>query len=171
MYLPVEIGDAIEVDETVCEVETQKTALPVRSDVAGKLHKYLVEDGDTVVPGQKLFEVAVGEAGSSSSESKVEAPAPAKTEAPTEKPAEPAPQQEAAKATPPSTAFPPAGPTASKPVPKAAPPPPKVAAPSATTSSTDKPMEGRTEHRVRMTRMRQTIASRLKDAQNTVCFY
>ena len=52
-------GDSVGVDEVICEVETDKTSVPVPSPVAGKLEKLLVEDGSTVKPGMKLAEIKV----------------------------------------------------------------------------------------------------------------
>ena len=52
-------GDGVAVDEVICEVETDKTSVPVPSPVAGTLAKLLVEDGSTVKPGMKLAEITV----------------------------------------------------------------------------------------------------------------
>merc|ERR1719259_882702 len=57
------VGDAVAVDEVVCEVETDKTSVPVPSPVAGKITELLVEDGSTVKPGMPLVVVEVGAAG------------------------------------------------------------------------------------------------------------
>ncbi len=54
-------GDAVAQDEVICEVETDKTSVPVPSPVAGVVQKLLVEDGATVNPGMKLAEIKVGE--------------------------------------------------------------------------------------------------------------
>merc|ERR1719427_586988 len=51
------VGDQVEVDDTVAEVETDKTGIPIPSPVAGTIEALLVEDGDTVKPGMDLFDV------------------------------------------------------------------------------------------------------------------
>merc|ERR1711990_969513 len=109
-----EVGDAVALDETVGEVETDKTSLPVNAPAAGVVTKLLVEDGETVTPGTPLFEMEEGAGGAA-----------------------------------------PAAPAA-----KAAEPKPAEAAPAAVGSAGP----SRDERRVKMTRMRQRIAQRLKDA-------
>ena len=44
-------------DDVICEVETDKTSVPVPSPVKGKLQKYLLEDGAVVEPGTKILEM------------------------------------------------------------------------------------------------------------------
>ncbi len=56
-------GEQVEQDEVICEVETDKTSVPVPSPVAGVLRKQLVEDGATVSPGTKIAEVEAGAEG------------------------------------------------------------------------------------------------------------
>merc|ERR1719402_1006361 len=58
-----EVGDSVGPDETVGEVETDKTALPINAPVSGTVTKFLVEDGETVTPGTPLFEMEEGEGG------------------------------------------------------------------------------------------------------------
>merc|ERR1711892_528054 len=57
------VGDSVEVDEVVCEVETDKTSVPVPSPVSGVVEALLVEDGSTVTPGMKLLKIKVGAGG------------------------------------------------------------------------------------------------------------
>merc|ERR1711892_1023257 len=57
------VGDTVEVDEVICEIETDKTSVPVPSPVAGVIQEFLVEDGTTVSPGTKLLKLKVGAAG------------------------------------------------------------------------------------------------------------
>ena len=45
------VGDSVSVDEILCEVETDKTSVPVPSTVSGVVEELLVEDGTTVTPG------------------------------------------------------------------------------------------------------------------------
>ncbi|VVC45561.1 Biotin/lipoyl attachment,Single hybrid motif,2-oxo acid dehydrogenase, lipoyl-binding site,2-oxoacid [Cinara cedri] len=170
------IGDTVAVDEVVCEIETDKTSVPVPSPVNGVIENRLVEDGATVTAGQELCSITITEGG----------PAPAKAapkveDAPKATESKPSDATVAAPSTPPpppppSQSPPPPPPTA----PRAAAPPPvsRAAAPPAAPQQaatvklppTDpsKEISGtRTEYRVKMNRMRLRIAQRLKDAQNT----
>merc|ERR1712117_962229 len=108
-----QVGDTVAEDDVLCEIETDKTSVPVPSPAAGVIQELLVEDGATVSPGTKLLKLKLGAAG---------APKP--------------------KGAAPVVRMPPADPT------------------SAIAGT-------RSEHRVKMNRMRQKIASRLKEAQNT----
>jgi 2-oxoglutarate dehydrogenase E2 component (dihydrolipoamide succinyltransferase) len=58
------VGDAVGVDEVVCEIETDKTSVPVPTSVAGVIEALLVEDGATVTPGTELLKIKVGAIGS-----------------------------------------------------------------------------------------------------------
>merc|ERR1711892_1218173 len=81
------VGDTVEVDEVICEIETDKTSVPVPSPVAGVIQELLVEDGSTVSPGTKLLKIKVGGGG----DVPAAAPAPTATvPAPTPPPAAPA---------------------------------------------------------------------------------
>lgn len=170
-----QVGDSVSVDEVVCEVETDKTSVPVPSSVSGVIEELLVEDGSTVTPGTILLRVKVGAGGAAPAKpAAVAAPAPAA----------------AAPPPPPAAAAAPA-PVAAAPIPTTAPPaPPVPRAPAVSRPPMDpmppRPMAGaapivkmppsdptkeiagtRSEHRVKMNRMRMKIASRLKEAQNT----
>lgn len=164
------VGDRVNVDDVVAEVETDKTAVPVPAPVAGVIEEIYVESGTTVQPGTKLFRIGIG------------AGAPA---------AKAAPPPVAAAAPPPP---PPPPPAAAAPAPAAIPvtppipPPPIPSAPKSTTPAAalkprqlpaqltvnlppadpTKEITGtRSEQRIKMNRMRQRIAQRLKEAQNT----
>lgn len=164
------VGDTVAVDEVVCEIETDKTSVPVPSPVNGIIEKRLVEDGATVKAGQDLCTITITEG----------APAPAKA-APkvedTPKAAEPETPAAAAVATPVSAPPPPPQAQQSPPPP----PPPRAAPPAAAPQISKQPTATvkippadptkeiggtRTEYRVKMNRMRLRIAQRLKDAQN-----
>ncbi|XP_039283447.1 dihydrolipoyllysine-residue succinyltransferase component of 2-oxoglutarate dehydrogenase complex, mitochondrial [Nilaparvata lugens] len=173
------VGDAVIEDEVVCEIETDKTSVPVPSPGAGVITEIIVEDGTTVKAGQPIFKIELGAAGASK-------PAAA---------AKPAPEKPAAAAAPPQPPLPPPTPSAAAhPPPPPPPPSPSAAAPpppAAPVSSIPvaairhaqaieaatvkvppqdptKEIAGtRTEQRVKMNRMRLRIAQRLKDAQNT----
>lgn len=53
-------GDEVAVDEVICEIETDKTSVPVPSPVGGVLEELLVEDGSTVNPGMALAKIKAG---------------------------------------------------------------------------------------------------------------
>ncbi|XP_053623311.1 dihydrolipoyllysine-residue succinyltransferase component of 2-oxoglutarate dehydrogenase complex, mitochondrial-like [Plodia interpunctella] len=180
--LDKKVGDSVAADEVVLEIETDKTAIPVMAPGHGVIKEIYVKDGETVKAGQKLFRLDItGEA-------------PAKAEKPA---AAPEPPKETAAPSPPpaaSEAPPSPPPKAAAPPPQSPPPPPpkpSTPPPAAPVSSIpvaairhaqsietatvkvppadySKEMAGtRTEQRVKMNRMRQRIAQRLKDAQNT----
>ncbi|HVY33636.1 MAG TPA: 2-oxoglutarate dehydrogenase complex dihydrolipoyllysine-residue succinyltransferase [Caulobacteraceae bacterium] len=176
-------GEAVKKDEVLVELETDKVSLEVSAPSDGVLQDIAAAEGATVTPGQVLGVVTAGAAGAASAK-----PAPA---------AAPAVAKEAPKAAAPAPApAPKAAPTAQPLAPsvqrivsetgldvstaqgtgkdgritkgdalealearaKAPPPAPVVSEP--------RPVHAR-EERVRMTRLRQTIARRLKEAQNT----
>ena len=182
-------GDAVEADEPLVELETDKVTLEVNAPASGVLSAIGVENGATVTPGAVLGRIAAAGA------------APAK-------PAAPSANGAAAPAKPGPTAMPPA-PSAAKlaaengidtgavegsgrrgqvlkgdvmgavargasappasapqPAPAAARPAP-VPAPAPAPRPAPPPTDAGREERVRMTKLRQTIARRLKDAQNT----
>ncbi|KAK6307225.1 hypothetical protein J4Q44_G00223730 [Coregonus suidteri] len=153
------VGDSVKEDEVVCEIETDKTSVQVPSPAAGVIEELLVPDGEKVEGGQALFKLRKGAVAAQAAEaSAVAVPPPP------------------AAATPPSPA-----PSAVGPIPTTMPavPPVPGAAISATPVSAIKPTAApaavadgggkpaRTEHRVKMNRMRLRIAQRLKEAQNT----
>ncbi len=47
-------GDSIAEDEVICEIETDKTSVPVPSPCSGVIEELLVEDGATVSPGKEI---------------------------------------------------------------------------------------------------------------------
>merc|ERR1711936_294464 len=154
------VGDSVSEDEVICEIETDKTSVPVPSPAAGVIEELLVEDGSTVAPGAKLLKLKLGAGGGAPA-----APKPA---------AAPAPEPAAAAAPPPPPPPPAAAPMASRPPPPPpAPLPPRPSAGAAPVvrlppADPTKEIAGtRSEHRVKMNRMRLKIASRLKEAQNT----
>ncbi|CAK8673622.1 dihydrolipoyllysine-residue succinyltransferase component of 2-oxoglutarate dehydrogenase complex, mitochondrial-like [Clavelina lepadiformis] len=152
------VGDSVEEDETVAEIETDKTSIPIPAPSAGVIESLLVDDGTTVTPGTALFKIQTDGLVSA----KTDAPAEEKAALP---PApEPTPVVEA-KPTPIPDTPPPPTPIATQPIAttkvsdiKISPVP---STPNAVTPGT------RSEHRVKMNRMRLRIAQRLKDSQNT----
>jgi len=169
-------GDSVAEDEVICEIETDKTSVPVPSPVAGVIEELLVEDGATVSPGAKLVKIKVGAAGAAPAKPKAPE-ASAAAAAPPPPPA--APAVGSIPTTPPAAPAPPTEPKASTPVAAIRPPPPPLpaapaggsgAAPVVRMPPADPTKEiagTRSEHRVKMNRMRLKIAGRLKEAQNT----
>ncbi|KAG8177052.1 hypothetical protein JTE90_024939 [Oedothorax gibbosus] len=54
------VGDQVKEDDVICEVETDKTSVPVHAPVAGVIEELLVEDGATVKPGMSICKLRVG---------------------------------------------------------------------------------------------------------------
>ncbi|CAL8300132.1 unnamed protein product [Boreogadus saida] len=156
------VGDTVKEDEVVCEIETDKTSVPVPSPAAGVIEELLIPDGGRVEGGTPLFKLRKG------------AGAPQAAEAPKATEAPPPP---AAVATPPPPPTPSGGPIPTSmppvpPVPTQAMEAKPVSAIKPTTAPVAPLVEGgakaaRTESRVKMNRMRLRIAQRLKEAQNT----
>ncbi|GIX70776.1 dihydrolipoyllysine-residue succinyltransferase component of 2-oxoglutarate dehydrogenase complex, mitochondrial [Caerostris extrusa] len=158
------VGDQITEDEVICQVETDKTAVPVHSPCAGVIEELLVEDGATVQPGMSICKIRVG--GTASGKK----PAPKEEAAPETPKSEPpsSPSEADVSAPPPTTPPPvppkPSAPQSSKPVSSIKIPVIPTSLPSGQAESTI--IGSRTEQRVKMNRMRQRIAQRLKEAQN-----
>lgn len=132
------VGDYVTVDEVVASIETDKVTVDVNSPFAGKITEILANEGDEIEVGGPLFVVMEGASG-----------------APT-----PAASSSAAVVKDTSSSAAPTAPTsAPSPVKKAAPTP--AAAPVVQKSAGN-----RSESRVKMTRMRQRIAQRLKESQS-----
>jgi 2-oxoglutarate dehydrogenase E2 component (dihydrolipoamide succinyltransferase) len=167
-------GDTVAVDEILCELETDKVSVEVPSPAAGVLGDILVNEGDTVQAGGKLAVITTGGAGAEpapkpAAEAEAEAPAPAAA-APD---AQIAPSAEKMMAEHNLSAGDVTGTGRDGRIMKedvqkalaktSAPAPAPVSTPRAPTAAGDVARE----ERVKMTRLRQTIARRLKDAQNT----
>ncbi len=169
-------GDPVALDEPVASLETDKVSVEVGAPAAGVMGQHAVNVGDVVLVGAMIATIdAAGAA-------PAEAAPPAATPAPTSTPAEPAAalspsvrravletgvdpgtvkgtgkdgrltkDDVLAAASAPAPVLAPTAPAAPRPAPL----------PSAASTG------ARKEERVRMTRLRQTIAKRLKEAQNT----
>jgi len=168
-------GDAVAEDEVLAEIETDKTSVPVPSPCSGVIEELLVEDGDTVSPGAKLVKIKVGAGGGGAAKPKAPEPAAAPAPAPVAPPPPAAPTGAIPVAPPPAPAVP-SAPVATTPVAAIRPPPPPAPAPGPGAApivrmppaDPTKEIAGtRSEHNVKMNRMRLKIAGRLKEAQNT----
>ena len=58
-----QVGDSVAEDDVLCEIETDKTSVPVPSPAAGVVAELLVDDGATVSPGTKLLKLKLGAGG------------------------------------------------------------------------------------------------------------
>ena len=124
------VGDSVSEDEIICEIETDKTSVPVPSPVAGVIEELLVEDGSTVSPGAQLLKLKVGAGGAPAAPKPVAAaaPAPVAAAAPPPPPPPPAAAAAAIPSTPPPPPPRPAAPMASRPPPAPLPPRPMAGA-------------------------------------------
>ena len=181
-------GEAVTVDEMLCELETDKVTVEVPSPVAGTLGEIVAAEGETV--GVDALLATINEGAAAAPAPQAEAPAmsaapePAPAAAPTpaaaaRKDIEDAPAAKKALAEAGLTADQVQGTGRDARIMKddvqkalaaavAAPaalvaPVPAVQAPRAPVAADD----ASREERVKMTRLRQTIARRLKEAQNT----
>lgn len=146
------IGDYCNADEVVVVLETDKVSVDIRTPKSGILTKQYGSDGDTVKVGDNIFEIDTDgkKPAQSSSDSKSD-------DKPTEPKTESVPQSQP----PSSTAV------------KQSTPEHKQSNNKSTSTTTSKITDTvatsgmqRNERRIPMTRMRKTIANRLKSAQN-----
>ena len=158
--LPVAPGEYLQTDDVVVVLETDKVSVDVRAPYAGRLVEVLGEVDDVVQVGSHLFRLDTD------------------ADAPEVAAAVPAPVEIASEIVP-------ANPFTAAAAAASTPPPPKAAAPvaaapasgsstgsSSSSSSTSVLTQElflgtRGERRTKMSRMRQRVAARLKDAQNT----
>ncbi|MEG3147005.1 2-oxoglutarate dehydrogenase complex dihydrolipoyllysine-residue succinyltransferase [Sphingomonas sp. RT2P30] len=179
-------GDKVALDEPIASLETDKVSVEVGSPAAGIMGPHAVQVGDTVQVGAMIATIEAGDGAAA-------APAAAAPAAPAPAPAATAAQQApAVPATDTPAALSPSvrravlehgvdpstvkgtgkdGRITKEDVEAAAATPAPVAAPAPAAAPVVAPSlaaaTGRKEERVRMTRLRQTIAKRLKEAQNT----
>ena len=172
------VGDAVKQDEMLCELETDKVSVEVPSPVTGVLLEIIAAEGSTVAASARLAVVSEGATAAITATAAATAPAPA----PAAKDVENAPaarkamaeagldpslvtgtgrdgrimKEDVSNALPAPVATPAAAPGL-------APAPAPAAIPRAPIPADD----AAREERVKMTRLRATIARRLKEAQNT----
>jgi 2-oxoglutarate dehydrogenase E2 component (dihydrolipoamide succinyltransferase) len=189
-------GEAVAVDEPLVELETDKVTIEVPAPAAGVLADIAAKDGDTVAVGAVLGQIKEG-AGAPGGAAVKAAPAAAPSAPPPSPPQSApvaAPKPAPATAKPPEAPLAPSvrrlaaesGVDAASvagsgkdgritkgdmlaAIERAAAAPTPVAATAAAVQmrAPAPPDDAAREERVRMTRLRQTIARRLKDAQNT----
>ena len=198
-------GDAVAMDEPLCELETDKVTIEVPAQSAGVLAEVVVNEGETVEVGALLGSIGEGAgtaapAASEAAAALAETPQ-ADTASETEKPQEPtpspaAPTQMAAPAASSGTSVDTSAlsPAARRVVEEHGLDPAQITgtgkdgrltkedalkaasgaqaapaspAPSAAAAPIAAAQQGAREERVKMTRLRKTIAARLKESQNT----
>ena len=177
-------GEAVSVDEPIVELETDKVTIEVPAPAAGVLSEIAAKDGETVAVGALLGQIAEGK-GAAAKPSAAPAAKPADAKSAPAAPARAAP----ADAVPPPSVRKLAAESGVDPggvpgsgkdgrvtkgdmlaaIERAAAQPTPVAQPAAAMQvrAPSAPDDASREERVRMTKLRQTIARRLKDAQNT----
>ncbi|ARM90319.1 dihydrolipoamide succinyltransferase [Rhizobium sp. CIAT894] len=187
------VGDAIKADEPILELETDKVTIEVPAPASGTLSEIVAAAGETVGLGALLGQISAGAGAAAAPAAAAPAATPAQP-APATAP-QPAPVAAAASSSSASVSTMPPAPAASKMLaennlsadqidgsgkrgqvlkgdviaavakgisaPAAAPAAPVAARGPSTVEDASR------EERVKMTRLRQTIAKRLKDAQNT----
>ncbi|MEL6207634.1 MAG: 2-oxoglutarate dehydrogenase complex dihydrolipoyllysine-residue succinyltransferase [Pseudomonadota bacterium] len=168
------VGDAVARDEMLCELETDKVSVEVPAPVAGTLSEIVAPEGTTVDATAKLAVIAQG-AGAEAPASLAPSPKPQSAPAPAasahadveDAPSAKKLMAEKGLSRDQVTGTGRDGRVMKEDVLKAlTAPPEKPAAPQAPRAPVPAEDAAR-EERVKMTRLRQTIARRLKDAQNT----
>ena len=165
-------GDAVKKDETIAEIETDKVALEVPAPADGVLVEWLVKEGDAVTPGSVIARIGAAGAAAKPADAapaKAEGPkAAAKPAATGERPVAPSVRRISAEAGVNPSDIPGTGRDGRATKADALDYVNKPKAPAMADTESRPPREtGPREERVRMTRLRQTIARRLKEAQDT----
>ncbi len=185
-------GEAVKADEAIASLETDKVAIDVPSPVSGVMGLQIVKAGDTVQVGALLATIEAGGAGAAPAPAAKSAANPAQAAAGNAPPAidaEPADpltlspavrrlvlehgldpskikgsgkdgrltKEDVVLAAATGSAVPDSQNTVAT----------ATAAAMAPTATSQRPTSSREEERVKMTRLRQTVAKRLKEAQNT----
>jgi 2-oxoglutarate dehydrogenase E2 component (dihydrolipoamide succinyltransferase) len=186
-------GDAVAVDEPLVELETDKVTIEVPSPAAGVLAEIAAKDGETVAVGALLGQIQDGAGAAAPAKPVPKAEKSSLAAAAAAPPPPPAAPPPAAAKTPPAGM--PVPPSVRKlatetgldvstvpgsgkdgrvtkgdmmaAIERAAASPTPVAAAAVQVRAPSPADDAAREERVRMTRLRQTIARRLKDAQNT----
>ncbi|WP_299791272.1 2-oxoglutarate dehydrogenase complex dihydrolipoyllysine-residue succinyltransferase [uncultured Marivita sp.] len=171
------VGDTVAQDEMLCELETDKVSVEVPAPSAGVLSEITAEEGSTVAAGGKLGVIGAGADAAASAPAQETAPAPAAQPSST-------PSSDVEDAPSAKKAMAEAGVSrdqvegsgrdgrimkedVAKAVAAASSAPAQTSAPASAPRAPVSADDAAREERVKMTRLRQTIARRLKDAQNT----
>jgi len=175
-------GDAVRADEALAELETDKVTLEVNAPASGVLAEIVAKEGETVTPGALLGQITEGAASARSASAPAAKPTAPVSSPPISAPPAMPPSPAAAKialdrgidlssvagsgkrgqvlksdlVAPAPPALIQVPPTPPREIRAEAAPPPKAA----------RGEDARREERVRLSRLRQTIARRLKEAQN-----
>jgi len=175
-------GDAVRADEALAELETDKVTLEVNAPASGVLAEIVAKEGETVTPGALLGQITEGAASAKSGSAPAAKPTAPVSSPPISAPPAMPPSPAAAKialdrgidlssvagsgkrgqvlksdlVAPAPPALIQVPPTPPREIRAEAAPPPKAA----------RGEDARREERVRLSRLRQTIARRLKEAQN-----
>jgi 2-oxoglutarate dehydrogenase E2 component (dihydrolipoamide succinyltransferase) len=181
-------GDAVAVDEPLVELETDKVTIEVPAPSAGVLGEIAAKDGETVAVGALLGQINEGTAGAAAKPAAAPAkaaaapppaaaaPAPAPKAAASDAPLAPSVRKLSAESGVDAATVPGSGKDGRvtkgdmlAAIEKAASAPTPVNQPAAAVQvrAPSPADDAAREERVKMTRLRQTIARRLKDVQNT----
>src|SRR5262249_33795756 len=177
-------GEAVAVDEPLVELETDKVTIEVPAPSAGTLGEIIAKDGQTVAVGALLGQITDGAAGAkpaaAPAAAKPAAPPPAPAAppkvAPADAPLAPSVRKLSAASGVDASTVPGSGKDGRvtkgdmlAAIERAASAPTPVNQPAAAVQvrAPSPADDAAREERVRMTRLRQTIARRLKDVQNT----
>ncbi len=178
-------GDAVAVDEPLVELETDKVTIEVPAPSAGTLGDIIAKDGETVAVGALLGQINEGAAGATAKPAAAPAkaapppaaaPAPAAKAPPADAPLAPSVRKISAESGIDAATVPGSGKDGRvtkgdmlAAIEKAASAPTPVDQPAAAVQvrAPSPADDAAREERVKMTRLRQTIARRLKDVQNT----
>src|SRR5215468_7527838 len=179
-------GEAVAVDEPLVELETDKVTIEVPAPSAGVLGEIIAMDGETVAVGALLGQINDGAAGATKAAAApaakpaapppAAAPAPAAKAPPSDAPLAPSVRKLSAESGVDASTVPGSGKDGRvtkgdmlAAIEKAASAPTPVNQPAAAVQvrAPSPADDAAREERVKMTRLRQTIARRLKDVQNT----
>ena len=180
-------GDSVAVDEPLVELETDKVTIEVPAPSAGVLGEISAKDGETVAVGALLGQITDGASGAAAKPAPAKAAAPAAAAAaakappadkapPVDAPLAPSVRKLSAESGIDAATVPGSGKDGRvtkgdmlAAIEKAASAPTPVNQPAAAVQvrSPSPADDAAREERVKMTRLRQTIARRLKDVQNT----
>ena len=168
------VGDTVSKDETIAEIETDKVALEIPATADGVIAELLVGEGDTVTPGAVIARIS-GDGAASAAPKPATSSAPAQPSKSTggatgERPVAPSVRRISAEAGVDPADIPGTGKggraTKADAMAYVNSAPASKSAPPAKAQHTPRELQPN-EERVRMTRLRQTIARRLKEAQDT----